>query len=101
MPLATRRPCDVRVGTLALSEEHWSIGEDGTFPSFSPLSYPRRSSSSVESAYLGPGALAKSASFVEHACAMPALRLDRDALVPLFRDELWIALRCVLDEVDL
>src|SRR5258708_10891098 len=55
----------------------------------------------VESAYLGSGVLAKSAPLVEHARAMSALRLDRDPFVSLLRDELWIAFRGVLDEVDL
>src|SRR5262249_900479 len=55
----------------------------------------------VESAYLGPGVLAKSASLVEQAGAVPALRLDSDPFVSLSRDELWIAPRRVLDEVDL
>src|SRR5689334_13702843 len=55
----------------------------------------------IKSAYLSPGVLAKSAPLVEHTRAVSALRLNCYPFVSLFCDELWIALRGVLDEVDL
>src|SRR5690348_6787365 len=55
----------------------------------------------IESPYLGPGVLARSASLVEHARAMPALCLDCHPFVSLLCNELWIALRGVLNKVDL
>jgi hypothetical protein len=65
------------------------------------ISWVLTGSGFIQSAYLGASVLAKGTSLIQHSGAVPAFRLDCDALGSLFRDELWVALRSVFDELDL